>query len=65
MTKVNTYNAFAKNLDQFDLEAMREGAMMMRHVRSVNAPVKPAQRMSRDKKSRQSRSRMVAVPVKN
>ena len=59
--KIKSYNAFAKNLDQFDLEAMREGAMMRRHDKSVHAPVKPAQKMSRDPKSRSDRSRMVTI----
>ena len=63
--KVNSHNAFAKNLDQFDLDAMREGAMMRRHDKSFAAPVKPAQKMARDPKSRADRSRMVTVPVKS
>lgn len=61
MTKIKTFNAFVKNLDQFDLEAMREGAMMRRYEKSVHAPVKPAQRMSRDPKSRKDRSKMVTI----
>ena len=63
--KINSHNAFSRNLDQFDLDAMREGAFMRRHEKSVNAPVKPAQRMSRDKKSRTDRTKMVTVPIKN
>ena len=59
--KVNSHNAFFRNLDAFDLEAMREGAFMRRHEKSVNAPVKPAQQMSRDPKSRADRSLMVTV----
>lgn len=65
MTKISSYDAFSRNLDEFDLQAMREGAMMRRHEQSVHAPVKPAQRMSRDKKSRQCRSKMVTVPTKS
>lgn len=54
----------AANLDQFDLEAMREGSFIKRHTKSFAAPVKKAQRMARDPKSRQDRSRMVTIRSK-
>jgi hypothetical protein len=59
--KINSHNAFSRNLDEFDLQAMREGAFMRRHEKSVNAPVKPAQKMARDPKSRKDRSKMVTI----
>ena len=52
---------FTRNLDKFDLEAMREGHYIRRHIKSFAAPVKPQQKMARDPKSRQARSKMVAV----
>lgn len=62
--KIKSHDAFARHLDAFDLEAMREGAFMRRHEKSINAPVKPAQKMARDRKSREARSKMVQITTK-
>lgn len=58
-----TTNA-VRHLDQFDIEAEREGSFIKRHTKSFAAPVKPAQRMARDPKSRAQRSKMVSIRAK-